>query len=69
MKIIAAIIVLVVLLITRELWTWFLKQNQIVKQNIEIIRLLRKIAREPEEETPVNSLKKIFKNNSQYKGI
>ncbi len=62
MKIIAAIIVLVVILITRELWTWFLKQNQIVKQNVEMIRLLRKIAGEPEGETPVTSLKKLFKN-------
>lgn len=46
------VIVLIIVLITRELWTWFFKQNKIVKQNDEIIRLLRKLAHEPAPELP-----------------
>lgn len=54
--------------ILRELFTWYLKQNQIVKQNDEIIRLLKKIANEPEENSDPNAntlqnlLKKVNKD-------
>lgn len=45
------VIVFIILFITRELWTWFLKINKMVKQNDEIIRLLSEIANEPEPMT------------------
>jgi len=44
------IILLVIVLcftVVREIITWYFKQNQIVNQNNEIIRLLRKLANEP----------------------
>lgn len=50
--------ILFVLLITREIWTWFLKQNKIVEQNREIIRLLSKLANEPEPPSDAEKLGK-----------
>lgn len=47
LNIVIGIIVLFFLL--REVFTWYIKQNKIVKQNDEIIRLLRKLANEPDE--------------------
>lgn len=55
---IIVIIALFVLLITREIWTWFLKQNKIVEQNREIIRLLSKLANEPEPPSDAEKLGK-----------
>jgi len=34
--------------LVRELVTWYSKQNKLVEQNIEIIRLLRRLANESE---------------------
>lgn len=45
----------VVFLVFREFFTWYFKQNQIVKQNDEIIRLLKKIANEPEKSIDTDS--------------
>ncbi|MFW5774098.1 MAG: hypothetical protein ACOCWD_05375 [Tangfeifania sp.] len=45
------IITVVVVIITREIWTWYFKLNKITAQNCEIIRLLSKLAGEPEPKT------------------
>ena len=45
------IIALVIVIITREIWTWYFKLNKINAQNREIIRLLSKLAGEPEPKT------------------
>jgi len=51
------IVVIVLILVTRELWTWFLKLNQLVRQNEEIIRLLTKIAGEPADQNKTGAQK------------
>ncbi|HBL77748.1 MAG: hypothetical protein A2W90_02425 [Bacteroidetes bacterium GWF2_42_66] len=43
------IVAILLFILFRELFTWYLKQNKIVEQNDEIIRLLKKIANEPRE--------------------
>ena len=48
MEFVAVIIIAVVFLVLREFWTWYLKLNTLVKQNDDIIKLLRKIANEPD---------------------
>jgi hypothetical protein len=48
------VIAAILLLLLREVFTWWLKQNKIVEQNKEIIRLLRKVANEPEPVKPGN---------------
>jgi hypothetical protein len=51
MEAIVIVIVLLLIFITREIWTWYFKLNKITTQNTEIIRLLRKLANEPEPKT------------------
>ena len=51
MEIFGLVLIAVVFLILREFWTWYFKLNNLVKQNDEIIKLLRKIANEPETKT------------------
>ena len=63
------ILVVIVLLVTRELWTWYLKLDKITNQNTEIIRLLSKLANEPEPKTSAekigNTLGKYFAKNKR----
>lgn len=42
-------LIIIVFLILREVFTWYIKQNKIVQQNDEIIRLLKKLANEYDE--------------------
>lgn len=55
--------------VLRELFTWYLKQNLIVKQNDEIIRLLKKIANEPIENSDKNenTYKNLLEKNAKSK--
>jgi len=46
--ILAVLVATLVFLLFRELWCWYTKQTEIVKNQNEIIRLLKKIAGEEE---------------------
>lgn len=57
------LIVFIALVLTRELWTWFFKLNKLTSQNQEIIRLLRKLANEPE---PLTGYEKTGRSLGQF---
>jgi len=48
-ELIIYIVIILLFFILREVFTWYIKQNKMVQQNDEIIRLLRKLANEPDE--------------------
>ena len=50
------IVFIIAILVLREVVTWYFKINRITKQNTEIIRLLSKLANEPEPPTDTEKL-------------
>jgi len=50
------VVFVIAILVLREVVTWYFKINRITKQNTEIIRLLSKLANEPEQPTDTEKL-------------
>lgn len=63
-EIFTALLVIALFFLLRELFTWWLKQNKIVEQNNEIIRLLRKLANEPDP-IKLSDIKRSFGRTSK----
>jgi hypothetical protein len=50
------VVFVIAILVLREVVTWYFKLNRITRQNAEIIRLLSKLAHEPEQPTDAEKL-------------